>query len=34
MAFTQINKTAYDLLKANTKSLMKQGANVEKYIKK
>ena len=30
----KINKSAYDILKANTKALKKQGAGVEKYIKK
>ena len=30
----QINKASYDLLKENTESLMKLGADVEKYIKK
>jgi len=34
ISIKQINKTAYDLLKANTKSLIKQGADVEKFIKK
>ncbi len=29
----QINKAAYDLLEANTESLMKQGTDVRKYIK-
>jgi len=30
----KINKTSYKLLKANTKSLMGEGSDVEKYIKK
>jgi hypothetical protein len=30
----KINKTAYDVLEANTLALKKQGAGVEKYIKK
>ncbi|MEP7145447.1 MAG: hypothetical protein ABI792_00410 [bacterium] len=34
ISIEQINKTAYDLLKANTNTLMKQGSDVEKYIKK
>ena len=34
LSIDQINKTAYALLSANTKSLKKQGADVEKYIKK
>lgn len=34
ISIEQINKSAYDLLKANTKSLTEQGADVEKYIKK
>jgi hypothetical protein len=34
LSIEKINKSAYDLLKANTKALKKQGARVEKYIKK
>ena len=34
LSIEKINKSAYDILKANTKALKKQGAGVEKYIKK
>jgi len=34
ISIEQINKDAYDLLEANTESLMKLGPDVEKYIKK